>query len=171
MKGNKIVLMLLIASLLINTVFVYLIKFSSNDVIAVTAKPENFSQVYNLSKFDSTSYPKQSLESRFNRLYEQYLRDKKEAKDSYYANGKMEEFWYKKCMNSLRRVMVISAKLQVLETTLNRAVEVSGSEEAKKELDLLIETKGYHEKLYEMSNFYARFLPAESYDFIQQTLD
>jgi len=174
MKGNKIVNLLLIVSLIINSVFIYLIKFSNNDIVKENTNAKangTVTAVYDLRKYESTSYPNQNLEVRFNRIYEQYLKDKQSPVDDYYTDGKVDEYWYKKCMSNLKRIVVLSAKIQIIETTLNNVIDASEAADVKKELDLLVETKGYHEKLLDMSNFYARFLSDESYAMVQQTLD
>lgn len=174
MKGNKIALLLLMMSLIINSIFIYLVKFSVPEVIdnrRDVKVNQTLQDVYDFSKFDSVAYQDQKLSARFNRLYHQYVKDKAYSNDSYYTDGVVDASWNRQCQNNLRRIMVLSGDLQIIETTINIIIEKSDAPDAKKNFDILVESKGYHEKLADMSNFYARFVPEEFYTRIQQSLD
>ena len=174
MKGNKIVLLLLIVSLVINSVFVYLVKFSAPEAIDNSRSVkvnQTLQDAYDFSKYDSVAYQNQKLSTRFNRLYEQYLKDKSQPNDTSSTDGVVDAGWNRQCQNNLRRIMVLSGDLQIIETTINSIIEKSDAPDAKNVFDVLVEAKGYHEKLADMSNFYAKFVSEEFYTRIQQSLD
>ena len=119
MKDNKVIKILLYASLVLNMLFIYVVKapIPSPEVIEIKKTP-TLSKVYDLKKFRSVSYPTQHLERRLDRMYKAYLIEKKTAREKRYTSkGKVKKDWRRRCNITLRRISVINAQLEVLEKT------------------------------------------------------
>lgn len=167
-SGTKTITYLLIFSLLVNVCFMYVVIIQSRMNIGDDKEDNFINVVYDLGNYKSTSYENQTLKQRMDRMYDEYLKDKKATKESYYNNGEVDAYWKKKCVNSVRRIMVLGTKIEMIEKMLNIT---STNDKKKQDIDMMIENKGYHEKLLDMSNFYAGFLNNETYQVIQTTLD
>lgn len=171
MQGTRTIFILLLFSLIINSCFIYIIKTQSvSDIITDSTKGQSYiRKIYDLNNYKSTSYESKTLLQRIDRMHDEYMRDKISTKESRYLDGEIDPSWQKKCIVNLRRISVISAKLEIIERILNTTI--AEDVKAKQEIDMLIEQKGYHEKLMDMSNFYAQFVSEETYNVIQTTLD
>lgn len=170
MKSIKIILGLLLVSLLINVGSIYMLKTQSvNDIIKDNSNQNYLEYLYDLNNYVSTSYETKKLKDRLDRLYKQYLKDKNLPREYYYVNGRVENYWSKKCISNLRRIAVISAKVELIEEIINNLIK--NDLKAKQEFDMIVERREYHEKLIDMSNFYARFVSDETYTSIQNSLD
>ncbi len=171
MKFTQTVLGLLIFSLIVNVGFLY-VRYDSAPEI-VLAKNESVTafvqRVYDFNNYKSSAYEQKTLQQRFDRLYSEYLKDKINPKESFYHNGVVDSDWSRKCFNNIKRITVITAKLDILENVINASV--INDEKAKQEFDLLVEKKAYRDKLLDMSNFYAQFLTEEQYNYAQSTID
>lgn len=170
MKFTKIILSLLIFSLMINIGFLYVhCDVVSQIVVKSDTDPSLVVKVYDLTKYKSSSYEKKNLQERLDRLYNEYLKDKANPKESYYIDGNVDPYWVIKCAKNIKRITVIMAKIDMLESVLNFVVD--NQEKMKQELDVMIEKKAYRDKLLDMSNFYAQFLTEEQYQYAQTTID
>ncbi len=163
MQGTKILLALLTISLIANYGLIYRMENRTvSDVIVNNHGSAYVDSIYDLRNYSSTSYEGKTLDQRIDRLYQEYKKDKQATKESYYDDGKIDPFWQKKCLNNLRRISVIGAKIDIIEKILY--LTVKDNVKAKQEIETLIEKKDYHEKLMDMSNFYAQFVSGETYD-------
>lgn len=171
MKFTQTIFGLLFFSLVVNVGFLY-VRYDSTPEVVPEKKESNSSfiqRVYDLDKYKSSAYESKNLQQRFDRLYNEYLKDKTNSKESFYRNGVVDSDWSRKCFNTIKRITVITAKVDTLETVINYAI--ANDDKAKQEFDLLIEKKAYHDRLLDMSNFYAQFLTEEQYNYAQSTID
>lgn len=165
MKNSKTIFILSIICLTIIFFIVYQIKFVVSNK---TNGDEYLRNIYVLTNYNSSSYETQNLQQRLDRLYIQYLKDKQVSKKDYYHNGKIKIYWQKKCISNLRRISVIFSKIEIIEKVIILSIK---DEKEKQKFDLLIEQNGYHEKLMDMSNYYAQFISDDIYNSLQTTLD
>lgn len=158
--------LILLASLIANTVFFYVYKTGSH--ITIIERPIVFEEALNLETYTSISYPNQNLQKRYNNLYKRYLEDKARPNSYYYTgDGKtIDKAWKTYCRTQLKKIIFIKARIrdieQLLETTYPDRTE---------KLQNIIEENKHEETLSDMSNYYARFLTAEEYNYIIKTMD
>jgi hypothetical protein len=127
-------------------------------------------KVYDLAHYDSTATPSESLDKRLDRLYVNYLKVKDNPKSTFYnKEQELDPDWERTCVNNLRKIHGIASKLEVIENSIS--ILCDGKEESTKYFELLVENKQYHDRLEEMSNFYAKFISNYMYDKIIKSID
>jgi hypothetical protein len=107
-----------------------------------------------------------TLNDRFNKLYEEYLKDKQQPDYAFYdSNGKIDRWWASKCATKLRRIVSIRVRLRDVEHTI-LAMGIKPALVADS-----VREKHFEETLADMSNYYARFISLESYRQITNSVD
>lgn len=131
---------------------------------------ESIDKVYNLNNYTSYADQSSDLGLRFKKLYDVYSKDKDKPKISFYDDKqKIDAYWERNCINTLRKIHNINARVEDLESAISAICD--GRKDTQKYFDLLVENRQYKEKLAEMSNFYAKFISNYTYDIIVKTLD
>jgi hypothetical protein len=172
---RKTVAVLFSLSLLINAYVIHrLIVLNDETKTTVVVKNNDETQksmvdkIYNLSNYRSVSKYSASAQDRFNKLDKAYSQDIETPKEKLYsANGNVKGDWARYCKDRVRRIVNLQSRVYDLETVLDSFF--NGVD--KTSLTTAIKSKGYEEKLSEMSNYYASFLDEYSYNLIVQTVD
>ena len=171
----RIIKNILIVGLLIsNSVFIYLLNilpynyavqvegiFDSHEAKSIS--------IYSLNHLESISKEGDSLKDRFDVAYKKYIREKKKPDYAYYDTKnpkKIQKWWYNNCINQLRRILNMQSRLSDLSQTA-----MALNPHKKKEINDIIREKGYEEALANMSNYYSRFIPLETYKYLLRTTD
>lgn len=144
--------------------------YSNSKRIGFKNYEEYIEKMYDIDKYNSFSSEKQSLKKRIDKLYSQYLRNKElTPTDFYEENGFLKDYWNKTCVTNMRKINTIISRLEILEKSIQYSL--TDDEEALCYFENIITKKEYHEKLRTMSNFYSKFLPEETYNFLKMTTD
>jgi hypothetical protein len=111
---------------------------------------------------------KHNMQQRYNILYKRFLEDKSKPDSSYYTKSKkiVDSEWRKYCFSQLRKVIYIKIRVRDLEILLENTYP-----NHVEELQKLIEQNHNEETLSDMSNYYARFLTMEEYQYLIKTMD
>ena len=166
--------LILLCSLVINMAFILNIVYfeykQSKNVEIKENKEDYVNRIYDLSNYQSFSYEEQTFKKRIDKLYSQYLKDQDLPQTELFVEeGKINSYWNKRCDINVRKINVLMTKLDLLEKVIY--CTINDDNKSKKYFDGLIEQRGYHEKLRNMSNFYAKFLPDETCELIHNTTD
>jgi len=165
---------ILILSLFVNGYLIHKLELfnreSKSTVIVKTdgvVQKEMVSKIFNLSNYKSVSKFSASAQDRFDRLVRGYAEDSKTPKEKRYINGKLRDDWSRRCVDRVRRITNLQARVYDLEVVLGilfNGVEATHVTEA-------MEATKYEERLAEMSNYYAGFLDEYSYNLIVRRVD
>lgn len=124
-------------------------------------------KIYNLNNYKSVSKFSATAQDRFNKLVKAYNDDIQTPKERRYSGNYVKKDWERYCKDRVRRIVNLQSRVYDLETVLDNMF--SGVQNTQ--MTEAIKTKGYEDKLSEMSNYYAGFLDEYSYNLIVQTAD
>jgi hypothetical protein len=123
-------------------------------------------RAYDLKQMKSAVSSANTVNDRFNKIYEEYLKDKQQPDYAFYdSTGKIDKWWASKCATKLRRIVNIKVRLKDIEHTI-LALGIKPDVLADK-----VREKHYEETLADMSNYYSRFIPLEAYRQITNSVD
>jgi len=166
--------MLIFGLIVSNCTFLYLLNVLPSthalEVQNVRKKYESRNiSIYTLATLPSISKEKHSLENRFNIAYKKYVKDKSRPDYTYYnpkSSRKVLKWWYNSCINQLRRILNMQSRI----ADLNKITFILNPNK-EHEINDIIRKKGYEETLADMSNYYSRFVPLETYKYLVRTTD
>jgi hypothetical protein len=170
-KTKSILFMLSILANIYAFQKVFLLSEESKKTIIITTEQSTqidmVDRIYNLKKYKAVSKFNTSVEDRYKRLLRIYGEDQQTSKEKHYAGEEVKDQWEQHCRDMVRRIINLQARVLDLEVVLDSmfvGVDTTQLTEA-------IRSKGYEDKLSEMSNYYAGFLDEYSYNRIVQTTD
>jgi hypothetical protein len=139
----------------------------NNKNILIINKPIDMMQALDLSNYSSVSYKSQNLLQRYNKLYKEYLSDKEKPDSYHYKKSDADaKDWKRYCNVKLRKIINIKTRLVDIEHLLEKNYPSQFDDIQK-----IIQDTKHEESLSDMSNYYARFVSSEAYDYLLQSSD
>lgn len=155
---------LLVFSIILNISFFFMIIQKKKPIQIVHTI--NIEKALDINNYPSISYSKQTVLKRFNKIYKQYLSDIQDPDHIHIKDGIVDEQWYRYCSDRVRRIINIKSRIRDIEILLETQYP-----EKIDEIEDVVKKNRHEEILSEMSNYYARFIRAEAYEYILKSSD